>query len=43
MLSVSVGDEGAVRETLASTIQNTGLFWFGFLPDDVLEKIISSS
>lgn len=39
---MSVGDEGAVRETPASTIQNTG-FCFGFLPDDVLEKIISSS
>jgi len=38
MLSASIGDEGAVRETLASTIQNTGLFCFGFLPDDVLEK-----
>lgn len=38
MLSVSVVDEGAVRETLASTIQNTGLFCFVFLPDDVLGK-----
>lgn len=28
MLSVSVVDEGAGRETLASTTQNTGLFCF---------------
>lgn len=44
LLSVSVVDEGAVGEALASAAENTGSLCFVFLPYDVLveRKLISS-